>query len=215
MAGADAEVDGRRPARPALPAGWHAQYVREDLVQNGRAAGEQLQIKCCQVCADARSAVTFIDCSSLHLSRRAQCIIQPRTHPVHSDHGRSRPGCRQTDGAAADEAARAIFAVLGPLGEFFYMLVGVWVGGRVASLRHFRPPLGHHAIFNTPLFRPLNGIRAQQDQKTAFSPVLTVCGPQRVTCKKPPSATRTKFSGAREQAAMWGWMARCSLWRRR
>ena len=39
------------------------------------------------------------------MSGRAQCITQPRTHHLCSQHGRSRPVCRRPDRAAADEAA--------------------------------------------------------------------------------------------------------------
>ena len=39
------------------------------------------------------------------MSCRAQCITQPRTHHLCSQHGRSRPVCRRPDRAAADEAA--------------------------------------------------------------------------------------------------------------
>ena len=91
--------EGRRCRRAC-----HTQPVREDPVKIGHSAGEQHQVKCCQVCADARSAVTFADCCSLHLPSRARCIFQPRTHHVGSQHGRSRLGCRRPDGAAADEA---------------------------------------------------------------------------------------------------------------
>jgi hypothetical protein len=55
--------EGRR-----CPRECHTQPVREDLVENGCAADEQHQIKCCQVCADARSAVTFADCCPLHIA---------------------------------------------------------------------------------------------------------------------------------------------------
>ena len=76
--------EGRRCRRA-----WHTQPVREDPVKIGHSTGAQHQVKCYQVCADARSAVTFADCCSLHLSSRARCIFQPRTHHVGSQHGRS------------------------------------------------------------------------------------------------------------------------------
>ena len=91
--------EGRR-----CPRACHTQAVCEDPVENGRAAGEQHQISCCQVCVDARSAVTCAACCSLHLSSRAQCTSQPRTHHVRSQCRRFRPGCRRPDRAEADEA---------------------------------------------------------------------------------------------------------------
>jgi hypothetical protein len=92
--------EGRRCLRAC-----HTQAVCEDPVQNGRAAGEQHQIKCCQVCADARSAVTFADCCPLHLPSRAQRISQPHTHHMRSQRGCFRPVCRRSGGAPADAAA--------------------------------------------------------------------------------------------------------------
>ena len=91
--------EGRR-----CPRACHTQAVCEDPVENGRAAGEQHQISCCQVCVDTRSAVTCAACCSLHLSSRAQCTSQPRTHHVRSQCRRFRPGCRRPDRAEADEA---------------------------------------------------------------------------------------------------------------
>ena len=61
--------EGRR-----CPRACHTQAVCEDPVENGRAAGEQHQISCCQVCVDARSAVTCAACCSLHLSSPIVCV---------------------------------------------------------------------------------------------------------------------------------------------
>ena len=120
------------------PRACHTQPVREDPVKNGRAADEQHQIKCCQVCADARSAVTFADCCPVHLPSRAQRISQPHTHHMRSQPGRFRPGCRRPDGAAADEAAHRHDRLRWLSGHFH------WLQVRFRARKCLPPPCPAH-----------------------------------------------------------------------
>lgn len=127
--------EGRR-----CPRACHTQPVREDPVENGRGAGEQHQIKSCQVCADARSTVTFAACCALHLPSRAQRISQPHTHHMSSQPGRFRPGCRRPDGAAADEAAHRHDQLRWLLGHFH------WLQVRCRARKRLPPPCPAHLI---------------------------------------------------------------------